>query len=63
MDWSQLTPVLYDNGVWGDIADAPKIALNVDIRGFSEEDTPGKHAFFIDPATHIILTIKMTIHL
>ena len=22
----------------------------MDIRGFSEEETPGKHAFFIDPA-------------
>jgi hypothetical protein len=29
-----------------------KIALNVDIRGFSEGDTPGKHAFFIDPANN-----------
>jgi hypothetical protein len=35
---------------WGDIRYAPKIALNVDIRGFTEENTPGKHAFFVDPA-------------
>ena len=50
VDWSQLTKVVNDEGVWGDIRYAPKIAINVDIRGFSEEDTPGKHAFFIDPA-------------
>ena len=48
--WSQLTKVLDDNGNWGDIRYSPKIALNVDIRGFTEKDTPGKHAFFIDPA-------------
>lgn len=34
------------------IRDAKKIALNVDIRGFSESDTPGKHAFYIDPANN-----------
>ena len=34
------------------IEDAKKIALNIDIRGFSEKDTPGKHAFFIDPANN-----------
>ena len=48
--WSQLTKVVDDQGAWGDIRFSPKIALNVDIRGFSEEETPGKHAFFIDPA-------------
>ena len=34
--WSQLTPILNDNGTWGDIRQSPKIALNVDIRGFTE---------------------------
>ena len=48
--WSELTKVLLDNNIWGDIRYSPKIALNVDIRGFSENNTPGKHAFFIDPA-------------
>jgi hypothetical protein len=36
----------------GGYPNAKKIALNVDIRGFSEGDTPGKHAFFIDPANN-----------
>jgi hypothetical protein len=48
--WSQLSNILNDNGTWGDIRQSPKIALNVDIRGFTEKETPGKHAFFIDPA-------------
>ena len=48
--WSQLSKIVQDNGMWGDIRYSPKIALNVDIRGFSEEETPGKHAFFVDPA-------------
>ena len=38
VNWSELTKVVTDSGVWGDIRYAPKIAINVDIRGF-EEDT------------------------
>ena len=48
--WSQLSTIVNEKGTWGDIRYSPKIALNVDIRGFSEEKTPGKHAFFVDPA-------------
>ena len=48
--WSELRPILEDSGTWGGIRYSPKIALNVDIRAFAEEETPGKHAFFIDPA-------------
>ncbi|MDA0848531.1 MAG: hypothetical protein O2827_02090, partial [Verrucomicrobia bacterium] len=50
VEHGDLEYIIDENGNWGDIYQSPKIALNVDIRGFSEGDTPGKHAFFIDPA-------------
>ena len=50
VSWSQPDKIVLDNGRWGDIRYSPKISLNVDIRGFSEKATPGKHAFFLDPA-------------
>ena len=43
---------IYSNNQFVGAKYAKKIALNIDIRGFSEEDTPGKHAFFIDPANN-----------
>ena len=38
--WSQLSEIVNRQGTWGDIRYSPKIALNVDIRGFSEEKLP-----------------------
>lgn len=39
---------------------APKIAINIDIRGFSEATTPGKNAFFIDPANNYYYDVDET---
>jgi hypothetical protein len=39
---------------------APKIGINIDIRGFSEATTPGKNAFFIDPANNYYYDIDET---
>ena len=49
--YNDLPYILEDDEFVG-IEDAKKIALNVDIRGFSESDTPGKHAFYIDPSNN-----------
>ena len=51
-DFNQLTDLLDSNYYFGGIDNnnVPKIGVYVDMRGFTEQETPGKHAFFVDPA-------------
>ena len=47
-----LPNIIDSNGYFSgiDSSNVPKIGVYVDMRGFTEKNTPGKHAFFVDPA-------------